>query len=253
LRLLIFPPQIASRNFSRKKCPLLSTQVHSSPLLSHSYWLQRSSPKNPCYNRGMKGSLHHGLNRNHNLTLNHNRNLDRSPTGQNFASLQPAPFDRSVPTCRDRIARFQVACLSAAYDPYWCQLVFIRGCNPKLNKTGRFRTKMPGAHYTNQDSYSAPGLEYAKPQLPGVFAPLRLCVKSPRTNLSLASPLIPVARRSSAFTRLRLWNSLLLRGSEPGVCSSLLPGVLSDAFVIQPSSLIRHSSLVIRHSHDLTI
>jgi len=55
-----------------------------------------------------------GLNLNHNLTLN-----------------------RSVPTCRDRIARFQRASLSATSDPYWCQFVSIRGCDPKPNKTER--------------------------------------------------------------------------------------------------------------------
>ena len=82
-----------------KKCPLQSAPVHSSPLLSipvHSSHIQFSpnavAPKNPCYNWRMKRAPPCGLNPNHNLTLN-----------------------RSVPTCRDRIARFQRACLSAAY------------------------------------------------------------------------------------------------------------------------------------------
>jgi len=48
--------------------------------------------------------LNHNHNLNHNLNLNLNLNLTLNLT-----------LNRSVPTCRDRIARFQRACLSAAY------------------------------------------------------------------------------------------------------------------------------------------
>jgi hypothetical protein len=58
----------------------VSTQVHSCPLLSHSYWPQRSCRKNPCYNRRVKAMCANALS-------------------------------RSVPTRRDRIARFQRASL----------------------------------------------------------------------------------------------------------------------------------------------
>ena len=104
-----------------KKCPLQSAPVHSSPLLSipvHSSHIQFSpnavAPKNPCYNWRMKRAPPCGLNLNHNLTLN-----------------------RSVPTCRDRIARFQRACLSAAYNPIgvnsWNSCLSV-AAKPKLTK-----------------------------------------------------------------------------------------------------------------------
>jgi len=51
-----FGPQflpIASSTIFTKKCPLVSSRVRSCPLLSHSYWPQRSCRKNPCYNSSM--------------------------------------------------------------------------------------------------------------------------------------------------------------------------------------------------------
>jgi hypothetical protein len=38
--------------------------------------------------------------------------------------------------------------------PHSCQLVCIRGYNPKLTKTDRFRPIMPGTYYTNKRCYS---------------------------------------------------------------------------------------------------
>jgi len=43
---------ILTKNF--RWCPPQSIRVHSSPLLSHSYWPQGSCHKNPCYSQRMK-------------------------------------------------------------------------------------------------------------------------------------------------------------------------------------------------------
>jgi hypothetical protein len=147
-----FSPILSSGDY-QEFCPLLSTRVHSCPLLSHSYCPQRSCRKNPWYNRVMKGSPHAGLNLNPALT-----------------------FNRSVPTRRDRIARFQHARLSAALDRYWCQFVSIRGCDPKLTKTDR---KCQGPPLYKSVQLLIPGGANSASPLPlRISAPSPLCVKS---------------------------------------------------------------------------
>jgi hypothetical protein len=53
-----------------------------------------------------------------------------------------------------------------------CQLVFIRGHNPKLTRTDRFRPKSPGPYYTNKPIYS-PSMSCLHSQL-SASAPQRL-------------------------------------------------------------------------------
>src|SRR5688572_2352262 len=118
---------------------------------------------------------------------------------------------------------------------------------------------MPGAHYTNQCSYSTRGVgrtldvrpssglllrnmfhgRRGAPTLPAAAhaqkapANFRQGVGTPRRRRPRRSPLFHL--RSGGAAAAMLW--LLELGAWD----------LADPFVIQPSALIRHSSLVIRH------
>ncbi len=73
--------------------------------------------KNPCYNKRMEKAMPCHLNPNHNPTLN---------------------LSRSVPTCRDRIARFSRVFGTPRLRPLFVSIGVHSWFQPKLNKTERF-------------------------------------------------------------------------------------------------------------------
>jgi len=60
-----------------------------------------------------------------------------------------------------------------------CPFVSIRGCHSKLNKTERFRTKIPGAYYTNKRSCCSAGFQPAVSQTSSLQAPCPFPLRRP--------------------------------------------------------------------------
>jgi len=194
-----------------RSCPLQSIPVHSCHIPNRSL---TDSPKTHVIIGRMKRSQHRDFNLNPNL-------------------------NRSAPTRRDRIAHFQ-----RASDPIgvnsWNSCLSV-AAKPKLTKTDRSWPIMPGAHYTNQSSYSTSG--GASSAIP--CAPLRLrafALKS-ASRKSAQNPYKSDHFRECEFSipvTSTTYNSNTLKCTD-------FPIAPRPPSSLGHSSFFRISSLVIRH------